>query len=107
MENFSADARWMTPFAPKYSEPACYGTTQLKLRPRELVSTSSKATDFTFDIPSIGQDYINLQSIQLLVKGKVLDESDTVIGGDEGIAVCNNFLHSLFEKIDIICGVNH
>ena len=96
MENhtkYSADSRWVCPFAPKVAEPTCHGTKRLIIKPNERVNTSSKT--FTFDFPSTGEDYLNLESVNLLFKGTIKKNGNSSIGAADKVSVTNNFLHSV------------
>jgi hypothetical protein len=109
MENgqtYRADSRWTLPFAPTTVDPVCYGSTQVRVRPTELISGETSAGEFTFDLPTISQEYINLQSAHLLVRGLVKRADDSNIDGADDVAIGNNFLHTLFKKVEVCVGQN-
>ena len=79
-------------------------TSQIKIKPREQLGVSSKI--FTFDLPTLGEYFPNLSTLQIYVKGSVKRSTGTKLTKNEQTAVCNNFLNSLFRKVTITIGEN-
>lgn len=54
-----------------------------------------------FDIPGNSTTYINLQETEFLVTARLIKEDDTDIKSTDKIGPVNNFLHSLFQQLEI------
>ena len=57
-----------------------------------------------FDIPGEGEQYYDLSNLQLYVKAKIVKNDNTAIGADDHPGPVNNWLHSLFEQVELSLG---
>ena len=101
--SYTFDQVWASPFTPRQVEPSCLGTSQIRLHPRESITSNTKC--FSFDFPTLGEYYPNLSSVQLFVRGSVKVDGVTLEEGHV-VALTNNGLHSLFSSIMVTVGEN-
>ena len=100
----NVDTKWVMPFLPPVTEPSCLGTTQIMIRPREPLSYNTQV--FNFDLPTLGERFPVLSSMQLFVKGSVKRSDGTKLAKAEKVAIANNSIHSLFSTVSAIVGEN-
>ena len=96
--------KWLLPFTDSQVDISALNTSQIKLLPRQSLSQNSKI--FNFDVPVLGEYYADLSKLKIYVKGSVCESDGTKLTADEKVAVCNNFLNSLFEKVEVSIGHN-
>lgn len=65
------------------------------------ISSISDGCPIEFSIGGSGLDYLDPQSIQLVVRAQITNADGTVIADDAQVAPVNLFLHSLFSQVDI------
>lgn len=54
-----------------------------------------------FQVTGSGDDYLDLSHTLLLINAKILNQDDTNLKADVQVAPVNNWLHSLFNQLDI------
>ncbi|XP_061173663.1 uncharacterized protein F54H12.2-like [Saccostrea echinata] len=64
------------------------------------VSQISENGPVEFTVPGTG-DYLDLKKSLLFIKARIFKADGTTIGADEKVGPVNNFLHSLFNQVDI------
>ena len=79
--------------------------TQVSLEKRhwidhQPVSSVTDSCPITFLSPDT-VDYVDLSKTILVVRAKVTKADGTNLDADEKVGVVNNFLHSLFKKVDV------
>ena len=58
----------------------------------------------TFEITGSSDDYVDVSSISLRIKVKVLKENGDVLSEKDNVGPVNLFLHSLFSQLDVTLG---
>lgn len=54
-----------------------------------------------FLVPRSGDNYLDLSSVRLYMKADVVKANDTDFDTDNSVAPVNNWLHSLFNQVDV------
>ena len=83
-------------FAPKPRQVAVEGTTETIYKP----IASIDQTDIEFLIPGDSEIYIDLD-LKLYIRGKLMKEDNSPLGGTDYTVGINNLLHSLFSQCSI------
>lgn len=65
------------------------------------ISSLSDDGPIEFQIPGSGDDYIDLSHTLLLINAKILNQDGTKLKADVQVAPVNNWLHSLFNQLDV------
>lgn len=65
------------------------------------ISSLSDDGPIEFLVPGSGDDYIDLSHTLLHIKAKILNQDLTSIAATTAVAPVNNWLHSLFNQVDI------
>lgn len=65
------------------------------------ISSLSDDGPIEFQVPGSGDDYIDLSHTMLHITAKVLNQDGTKLKADAGVGPTNNWLHSLFNQLDV------
>lgn len=68
------------------------------------VSTLTDAGPIEFSVPGDGEEYLDLASTQLYIKARILKPDGTLMAAANVPGPVNNWLHSLFEQVDVSLG---
>jgi len=67
------------------------------------VSSVQNRAAIDFDVPGIGEQYIDTRNIQLYVRAKIVrGAAINAIGNNAAVAPVNLLLHSMFFQVDIL-----
>lgn len=103
--NYQVDSKWVAPFAPRNIEPSIISTDRVIIKPSEIIDKST--TTFSFELPSLNNDFSDLSSIYIYVKGHLEYSNGDKLNNDLSQAtLSNNALHTLWKRIDISIGQN-
>ena len=103
--NYALDLDWIKPFTKPTFEPSCLGTTEIFVPPREIIDYSSQF--YTFDLPNLGDRFLNLKSIKLYLSGSIKNsDGSNLTEADNDLCLVNNSLHSLFQNVSVTIGTN-
>jgi hypothetical protein len=67
---------------------------------------SKTDNEFVFDLPQTGASFIDLQNIELYVRGTLTRLDGTDLVKDEKVLVSNDFLSTLFDSVSVYIGHN-
>ena len=81
--NYQAPSKLMKMFGARNIEPGIRSTTRIALKPQENINRNSNR--YTFELPSLGGDFINMKSIYLWVKGILVHSNDTKLSKNEPV----------------------
>ena len=70
------------------------------------IATLTDAGPIEFYLPGDGEQYLDLNNIQLYVRACIVNPDGTNLGNDVHPGPVNLWLHSLFEEVDITLGDN-
>lgn len=65
------------------------------------ISSLSDDGPIEFQVPGSGDDYIDLSHTLLHINAKILNQDGTKLKPDSQVAPVNNWLHSLFNQLDV------
>ena len=68
------------------------------------ISTVTDTGPIEFNIPGDGVEYLDLASTQLYIRAKILKANGNALGAQSFPGPVNNWMHSLFEQIDVSLG---
>jgi hypothetical protein len=68
------------------------------------VATLSDTAPIEFSVPGDGEQYFDLNNVMLYLKARILKGNGEDLEGDDNVGPVNNFMHSLFERVDVILG---
>ena len=63
-------------------------------------------TEYSFELPNTGADYVDLKNIELYVRGKLMRKDGKALVKDEKVVLANNVLHTLFDTATVLIGHN-
>lgn len=95
---------WFAPFLKNNVEIGSKFTEAIIVKPQ--LPFDENTNMFSFALPHLGDQYINLHSVKLYVKGKLLRTDGTDLAAKEEAALSNFALASLFKKMNLIIGKN-
>ena len=102
--SYTLDQTWVRPFTPIVKEPSVLSTSPLVIIPRENISPKTKI--YTFEFPTMSEYFLNLNSIQLFVKGQLMHDDLTVLDDGEKVYLSNAPIYSLFTSVNLTFGEN-
>jgi hypothetical protein len=68
------------------------------------IATLSDTAPIEFSVPGDGEQYFDLNNVLLYLKVRIVNGDGTVLADDANVGPVNNFMHSLFERVDVILG---
>ena len=104
MTSYTVDQAWIRPFAPIIKEPSVLSTSSLTLKPTESLKPETKT--FTFEFPTLSEYFLDINSIQLFVKGKLVHKDLSELESGENVYLSNAPLYCLFSSVNLIFGEN-
>ena len=65
------------------------------------ISSLTSSAPIEFEIKGQTEEYIDLNNSYLYLKVKVLRTDDSMVENDDRVAPVNNFMHALFNEVDL------
>ena len=104
MAKYALSKKWLQPFVEKSMDVGALYTSQIIVKPRQIIDNNTN--EFAFELPSMGNHLLNLNSVFINVKGKLKKENGDNLDDADQVALSNFGLISLFSKSIITCGMN-
>ena len=102
MAKYTLSQKWLTPFIDQSIDVGALHTSQVIIRPRQVID--SNTNEYSFEFPTTGNHLIDLKSVYLHVKGKLKNGEGKDLVATDNVALCNYGLTSLFSKMVITIG---
>lgn len=103
-KQLAINQNWFSPFLKNNIEIGSKYTESILVKPQLPYDDNTNL--FSFVLPSLGDQFINLKSTLLYVKGSLKHADKTPLAANEAATLCNFGLYSLFKKLQVTIGQN-